>query len=1188
MNLRKKVRRLGSTFIAGTLIIGIVTPTLTPMTASATTLSKSEAKVKALKAGTGSVSDFMFEDLNGNNRKDPGEKGVAGISITLYSDSGQAVATTTTDANGAYNFTNLGAGTYYLHVDMSTIPKSEKLYTTTGINGQDGNSSYFSVADGQTVTGFHFGFTPQVGKIASYVWNDKNGNGLQDPGEAGIANVNIILFDIFGAQIATTTTDANGNYQLDSIAPGQYYEKVQTPSGMKLVSSSDNTFGGDGVSGYFQISSASDITNMNVGLQTTHNALLQGIIKNDTTGNGIANITVNLYNTDGSKVSSTTTDATGNYTFTSLPAGNYYMTAEVPSNYDVTSATGFGFDANSYYIHLEDSTAIRSFALGLKQKVGAIHSTIYNDVNKNGKKDSGEQGLSGVRVDLYDTSGQSVANTVTDANGDYAFNNVTPGTYYIRVTTPQGYSTQANGQFGSDNVSGYFVVSANQTLTNLNDGMFQTVIEPTGISMDTSDINTLTGDKGKINASVEPSNATNKALTYTVANPSVLSIDADGNWTALTKGETDITVTTSNGIKETVHVVVAQKVGEIKSFVFDDINKDGTKEPGELGVAGVTVALHNVDGSTIATQQTDEFGLYDFKDVPAGNYYIVVTTPKGYTIKANYAFGNDGVTGYIPVKGNDVVSNYNCALIKDVAPTTVSSIKWIYNKSGGNIEMLDRNNITIQDDYFDAYNNPHVNIQLYDQNNSVIDLTGYTVTMGDTSIATGTVYGPGNNVIALTRYKIGATSVTIKDPSGRVVKNFVLNIVGSTVPATDIILGATNINTTIGKAGQIDATVQPANATDKSLIYTSADPSILTVGADGTWEAKREGTTTVAVQTSNGITKTITVKVTSPITMQLQNIPLYPDRIIVENDQINIDTNYVNTYGSHDLDFKLYDLAGTQLKPGDYTTTSSDLSIIQGKTDQGDGYMRLAVKGKAGSTVIAVKDAKGNIVRQFTVNVSQGPILPTGVTVDTATVSTTVTNAGKINATVQPENATNKTLTYTSSDPSILKVNADGTWEALKNGTATVTVKTANGFAKTVTFTVAPYFSDIMEQGNFNPDKSHDGPVTYYDTVQGLTGADNVTLTYSTLDSKVATEEQTNGRRQFIFYINGGRANFNTDYNFSISNTGVLDPSVSNNNAGARDLGHIEVRVVARGTSTIIVTRNSDGKVVKTLNVTVK
>ncbi|MBC2099577.1 hypothetical protein HCJ70_11010 [Listeria booriae] len=1055
-------KKLGKTTLVGTLALGMM---VTPIISS--------IQANAAEGAKGSISDAMFEDLNGNGQKDANEAGISGIKVTLFNDQGVEVATTTSAADGSYNFDNVDEGTYYMHVDTATFPDNYKLFTTQGF-GSDGNSTYFHVAAGETVSGYHLGFYKKAGgTISSTVFNDLNINGKQDEGEAGLSGAKVALYNVSGEKIAETTTAADGSYTFANIPAGTYYEHVTLPKNAKLVSGEQ--FGSDGNTGYFAVNSEQQITNLNVGAKI-NTAAISGTITDKASQQGMKDVEMVLYTIDGTRVASTTTDASGNYKFANLAEDFYYVHAIVPDGDSVVDTHGFGMDAYSYYIQIGADTQADNFNLTLK------------------------------------------GNTV----------------------------------------------------------------EPTDIVVNTDDIAAKVGDKGKIDASIQPSDATDKTLTYTVSDPSILSVDADGNWTALAKGEADITVTTANGISKVIHVVVSEKVGELKSFVFEDTNKNGTKEAGEAGVPGATVQLHGADGSVVATQTTDANGQYDFKDVPVGTYYIVVTAPAGYDIKSNHAFGTDGVTGYINVS-ESVVTNYECALIKDVAPITVSSIKWINNKEGGNVELMDRDNIQIQDNYVDADNNPIVNIKLYDQNNNVIDLTGYTVTMGDDTIATGAI--DGNNV-ELTRHKAGATSVTIKDPSGRVVKNFVLNITASVIPATDITLGATNIDTTIGTTGKIDATVQPANATDKSLTYTSANTSILTVATDGTWEAKGEGTTTVTVKTANNITKTITVNVTSPISVQLKNIPSYPDRTIVPNDQLNITTDYVNTYGSHDLDFKYYDKTSAEVNPANYTVTSSDTSVISLKANQGDGYMRLSVNA-AGSSVITIKDAKGNIIRQFTVNVAQGAILPTGVTVANSAVTTKVASTGSISATVQPANATNKALTYTSSNPDVLKVNSDGSWEAMNNGTATVTVKTSNGLTTTVTFTVQAYFSTILEQGNFNPDKANGGAVMYYDSIADLSASDNITLTYNTLDAKVADTTQTNGRRQFIFYVDGNPVNFNTDYSFSISNSTVLNSDISNNTEGARTLGHIEVKVT-KGTSKITVTRTSDGKVVKTINVTVQ
>ncbi|MCL4394698.1 MAG: carboxypeptidase regulatory-like domain-containing protein, partial [Chloroflexi bacterium] len=60
----------------------------------------------------GSIGDFVWNDLNGNGVQDAGEPGVGGVTVNLLNASGQVIATTTTDSNGKYEFTNLAAGTY--------------------------------------------------------------------------------------------------------------------------------------------------------------------------------------------------------------------------------------------------------------------------------------------------------------------------------------------------------------------------------------------------------------------------------------------------------------------------------------------------------------------------------------------------------------------------------------------------------------------------------------------------------------------------------------------------------------------------------------------------------------------------------------------------------------------------------------------------------------------------------------------------------------------------------------------------------------------------------------------------------------------------------------------------------------------------------------------------------------------
>ena len=65
-------------------------------------------------------------------------------------------------------------------------------------------------------------------------------------------------------------------------------------------------------------------------------------------------------------------------------------------------------------------------------------------------QDAGEAGLAGVTVKLLNNAGSVVATTTTDANGNYLFNNLTPGDYSAQVVAPSGYFVSAKDQGGND------------------------------------------------------------------------------------------------------------------------------------------------------------------------------------------------------------------------------------------------------------------------------------------------------------------------------------------------------------------------------------------------------------------------------------------------------------------------------------------------------------------------------------------------------------------------------------------------------------------------------------------------------------------------------------------------------------------------------------------------------------------
>lgn len=112
----------------------------------------------------------------------------------------------------------------------------------------------------------------------------------------------------------------------------------------------------------------------------------------------------------------------------------------------------------------------------------------------------------------------------------------------------------------------------------------------------------------------------------------------------------------------------------------------------------------------------------------------------------------------------------------------------------------------------------------------------------------------------------------------------------------------------------------------------------------------------------------------------------------------------------------------------------------------------------AGTYWVRVRDSADNIIASgdsavVKVGEDSSAVAVTGVTMSPATTSVVVGNTRQLNATVAPSDATNKAVTYESSDTAIATVNANGLVTGVAAGSATVTVTTADG-AKTATTAV--------------------------------------------------------------------------------------------------------------------------------------
>ena len=265
----------------------------------------------------------------------------------------------------------------------------------------------------------------------------------------------------------------------------------------------------------------------------------------------------------------------------------------------------------------------------------------------------------------------------------------------------------------------------------------------------------------------------------------------------------------------------------------------------------------------------------------------------------------------------------------------------------------------------------------------------------------------------VTALKAGSANITVKSVDGGFTASCSVSVSAKTVDVASISLSKEELTLKEGDSETITATVKPDDATDKTVTWTSSDPSVATVDG-GKIEAVKEGTATVTAKAGD---KTATCKVTV-------------DKKVIAVESVELDKTEVELTEGDSVT-----LTAT-VKPDDATDktvtwTSSDPSVATV-----DGGKIEAVK--EGSATITAKSGEKSATCKVTV---KKVIAVESVELDKTEVELTEGDSVTLIATVKPDDATDKTVTWTSSNPSVATVDK-GKIEAVKEGTATITAKT--------------------------------------------------------------------------------------------------------------------------------------------------
>jgi hypothetical protein len=290
---------------------------------------------------SGSIGDRIWLDFNGDGVQNADEPGIANVTVELrneFCNAGVDCPTAVTGPDGSYIFPGVGAGTYTVAVVTSTLPAG--LAATYDKDGGLNGTTEVTLAAGEMLTDIDFGYkwSGAGGVIGDRIWNDADGNGVQDPGEAGIGGVVVALKDGSGNPIldsngnpVTATTAPDGSYSFPSLPQGNYTVEVTPPAGTELTGDPDELGSACSVCDSktttpIVITSAGDvIMTADFGFQYPESAtsdIGDKIYRSDG-GAGIEGVTVVLKDSDGKIIAQTVTDANGEYLFPDLPPGTY-------------------------------------------------------------------------------------------------------------------------------------------------------------------------------------------------------------------------------------------------------------------------------------------------------------------------------------------------------------------------------------------------------------------------------------------------------------------------------------------------------------------------------------------------------------------------------------------------------------------------------------------------------------------------------------------------------------------------------------------------------------------------------------------------------------------------------------------------------------------------------------------------
>ena len=333
----------------------------------------------------------------------------------------------------------------------------------------------------------------------------------------------------------------------------------------------------------------------------------------------------------------------------------------------------------------------------------------------------------------------------------------------------------------------------------------------------------------------------------------------------------------------------------------------------------------------------------------------------------------------------------------------------------------------------------------------------------------------------VTGVKAGEATITVTTEDGSKTATCKVTVKAATIAVTGVTLNKTATSLLVGGSETLTATVAPADATNKKVTWKSSDAAVASVDANGKVTGVKAGEATITVTTEDGA-KTATCKVT--VTIPVTGVTLNKTALTL------------NIGASETLTATVAPADATNKK---VTWKSSDAAVA---TVDANGKVTGV---KAGEATITVTTGDGG--KTATCKVTVKPNLVSEITL--AALAIYVGESKAVTATVKPDDATNKALTWTSSDETVATVDATGKVTGKKIGTATIiaTARDGSGVSGSCTVTVLSAVKTVtVTPANLTLGQNKSYTLTA--TVDAQPGTDTG-VTWTSSDTTIATVDAT-------------------------------------------------------------------------------